>query len=38
MYYSAEINQAIHARIKQAVGSHEDQYNTPQREAYPAWH
>jgi hypothetical protein len=34
---NAKINQATDAELKQAVGSHEDQYNnTPQKEAYPA--
>lgn len=34
--YSAEINQATYAELNQAVGSHEDQHNTPQKKAYPA--
>ena len=38
LHYTAEINQATDAKPNQAVDSHEDQHNTPQKEAYPAWH
>ena len=35
--YTAEINQATCANLNQTVSSHYGQYNTPQKEAYPAW-
>ncbi len=36
--YTAKINQATCAKLNQTVSSHEGKYNTPQKEAYPAWH
>ncbi len=36
-YYNATINQATDAKLNQAVDSHEDQPNTPQKKTYPAW-
>ena len=35
--YNATINQATDAKLNQAIDSHEDQHNTPQKKAYPAW-
>lgn len=34
---NATINQATDAKLNQAIDSHEDQHNTPQKKAYPAW-
>ncbi len=34
---NATINQATDAKLKQAIDSHGDQHNTPQKKTYPAW-
>ncbi len=39
LIYNAEVNQATHAKLNPAVYSHtRANSNTPQTEAYPAWH
>ncbi len=35
--YNATINQATDAKLNQALDSHEDQHNPPQKKAYPAY-